>query len=98
MSNVIKNQFGVSKITSRVLMKVVTLNPFRLELRCNAIILINQGTTTALVDQLLIAPNRSLSVPAEIFEEILWVPIISFTGVGQNNLVVVYKEYTQGNE
>lgn len=61
---------------------------------CNTIIFVNQGTTTAWLDNMIrILPNQSFTFehyPGEITTHSFQ---ISFTGIGENELIAVTKNY-----
>lgn len=66
----------------------------KVDLNCNTMIIINQGETTASLNQaLVLPPNKFLSIPGELFEEMEQTFQVSFTGAGENNLVFVLKVY-----
>jgi hypothetical protein len=93
VGQVIQRLFNIPGIKYDVQMYVVRENPYRLRFDCNAMIFVNQGTTTAMVDQLSIPPDASFSIPGELFEEMEHQFNISFTGPGDNNLVCIMKFY-----
>ena len=60
---------------------------------CNSILFINLGTTTALVENVTLAPSQSFSIDGNECEYTEATIQINFTGSGSNNLVVVKKVY-----
>jgi hypothetical protein len=58
---------------------------------CNSIIFINLGTTTALIENVSIAPSQSFVIDGNENEYTTATLQINCTGAGQNNLVVVKK-------
>ena len=60
---------------------------------CNSILFINQGTTTALVENITIAPTQSFSIDGNACEFMDATIQINFSGAGNNNLVVVKKVF-----
>jgi hypothetical protein len=58
---------------------------------CNSIIFINLGTTTAIIENVTIAPSQSFVIDGNENEYTTATLQINFTGAGQNNLVVVKK-------
>jgi len=60
---------------------------------CNSIIFINSGTTTAIIENVTLAPSQSFVIDGNENEFTSVTLQINFTGVGQNNLIVVKKIY-----
>ena len=58
---------------------------------CNSIIFINLGTTTAIIENVTIAPSQSFVIDGNENEYTTATLQINFNGAGQNNLVVVKK-------
>lgn len=93
VASILTRIFNVQKIPYDVGMYVVRQQSEQLYIECNSMIMINQGQTTAIVDQLSIPPNKFLSIPGELFEEMNHRFRITFNGSGENNLVCVFKVY-----
>jgi hypothetical protein len=66
-------------------------NPQSIPTDCNSIIFINLGTTTAIIENVSIAPSQSFVIDGNENEYTSATLQINFTGAGQNNLVVVKK-------
>ena len=60
---------------------------------CNSILFINQGTTTAIVENITIAPSQSFSIDGNEMEYMEATIQITFSGAGNNNLIVVKKVF-----
>jgi hypothetical protein len=60
---------------------------------CNSIIFINLGTTTAIIENVTLAPTQSFAIDGNACEFTDTTIQINFSGVGNNNLVVVKKVY-----
>ena len=60
---------------------------------CNSIIFINSGTTTAIIENVTLAPSQSFVIDGNENEFTSVTLQINFTGAGQNNLIVVKKIY-----
>ena len=60
---------------------------------CNSIIFINLGTTTALIENVSLAPTQSFSIDGNACEFTDATIQINFSGAGNNNLVVVKKVF-----
>lgn len=60
---------------------------------CNSIIFINLGTTTAVIENVTLAPTQSFAIEGNECEFTDSTILINFTGTGNNNLVVVKKVY-----
>jgi len=60
---------------------------------CNSIIFINLGTTTAIIENVTLAPTQSFAIDGNACEFTDATIQINFSGVGNNNLVVVKKVY-----
>jgi hypothetical protein len=60
---------------------------------CNSIIFINLGTTTAIIESVVLAPSQSFAIDGNQDEFTDSVIQINFSGVGNNNLVVVKKVF-----
>ncbi len=58
---------------------------------CNSIIFINSGTTTAVIENVTLAPSQSFVIDGNELEYTTATLQINFTGAGQNNLIVVKK-------
>jgi hypothetical protein len=58
---------------------------------CNSIIFINSGTSTAIIENVTLAPSQSFVIDGNENEYTNATLQINFTGGGQNNLVVVKK-------
>lgn len=58
---------------------------------CNSITFINLGTTVAIVENVTIQPSQSFSIDGNACEYMETTLQINFSGVGNNNLVVVKK-------
>jgi hypothetical protein len=58
---------------------------------CNSIIFINLGTTNAIIENITLAPSQSFVIDGNENEETNVTLQVNFSGVGQNNLVVVKK-------
>jgi hypothetical protein len=90
--NIVTNNFGVKAIPYDVDFYVVRMTE-NIYFPCNSMIFINQGSTTAIVDQMTLAPGQFFSIPGELFEEMRHRFRVSFQGAGENNLVCVFKVY-----
>ena len=67
--------------------------PMNLIIEGNAVIFINQGTSTVTIDsQIIILPNQSFSVPGELFEQLEQSFSINFS-TGTGALLAVIKTY-----
>lgn len=63
---------------------------------CSTVVFVNQGATIALIDyQLRILPGQSFTFEGYPGEICIHNFQISFTGAGQNSLIMVCKEYPQ---
>lgn len=60
---------------------------------CNSIIFINSGTSTAVIENVTLAPSQSFVIDGNEDEFTTVTLQINFTGGGQNNLIVVKKIY-----
>lgn len=60
---------------------------------CNSITFINLGTTVAIVENVTIQPSQSFSIDGNACEYMEVTLQINFTGIGNNNLVVVKKVF-----
>ena len=58
---------------------------------CNSIIFINLGTTTAIIENVTLAPSQSFVIDGNENEFTNATLQVNFSGAGQNNLVVVKK-------
>jgi hypothetical protein len=62
---------------------------------CNSITFINLGTTLAIVENVTIQPTQSFAIDGNSLEFTEGTLQINFSGVGNNNLVVVKKIYSE---
>jgi hypothetical protein len=69
--------------------------PQRVPSNCNSITFINNGTTVVNIENVPIQPSQSLSIEGNYNEFTDYNFNMSFSGTGQNNLVVVKKVYIQ---
>ena len=60
---------------------------------CNSIIFINLGTTTAIIENVTLAPTQSFTIDGNACEFTDATIQINFSGAGNNNLVVVKKVF-----
>ena len=60
---------------------------------CNSIIFINLGSTTALIENITLAPTQSFAIDGNACEYMDTTLQINFSGIGNNNLVVVKKVF-----
>jgi hypothetical protein len=67
--------------------------PQSIPTNCNSIIFINLGTTTALIENVSLAPTQSFSIDGNSCEYTDATIQINFSGAGNNNLVVVKKVF-----
>ena len=59
----------------------------------NSVIFVNQGTSNVTVDGFLLTPNQSWNVTGNRDEINVKVYSFSFSGVGVNQLTVIFKRY-----
>lgn len=60
---------------------------------CNSIIFINLGTTTCYIENITLAPAQSFTIDGNACEYMETTISINFSGIGNNNLVVVKKVF-----
>ena len=60
---------------------------------CNSILFINEGTTTALIENVSLQPQQSFSIDGNSCEYMDQTLQINFSGIGNNNLVVIKKVF-----
>jgi len=61
---------------------------------CNSITFINLGTTVAIVENVIIQPSQSFAIDGNANEYMEITLQINFSGIGNNNLIVVKKVFT----
>jgi hypothetical protein len=69
------------------------ITPQSIPTNCNSIIFINLGTTMAIIESVVLAPSQSFAIDGNQDEFTDSVIQINFSGVGNNNLVVVKKVF-----
>jgi hypothetical protein len=67
--------------------------PQNIPTECNSITFINLGTTAAIVENVIIQPSQSFAIDGNACEYMENTLQINFTGIGNNNLVVVKKVF-----
>lgn len=60
---------------------------------CNSIIFINQGTSIAIVENIILQPQQSFTIDGNSCEYMDTTLQINFSGGGNNNLTVVKKVF-----
>jgi hypothetical protein len=67
--------------------------PQSIPTNCNSIIFINLGTSTAIIENVTLAPSQSFAIDGNAQEFTDATIQINFTGGGNNNLVVIKKVF-----
>jgi hypothetical protein len=67
--------------------------PQSIPTNCNSIIFINLGTSTAIIENVTLAPSQSFAIDGNAQEFTDATLQINFTGGGNNNLVVIKKVF-----